>query len=83
MGHFYGQLCEWRGLLPLQLFGYQGLRQDCAGGYLCARVPADVGSVNVWHFPAAKEDEAYQDHAYVVQEVSATHGVMVDACCIF
>lgn len=36
MGGVYGQLCEWRGLLSLQLLGDERLRQDCAGGYLCA-----------------------------------------------
>jgi NADH dehydrogenase (ubiquinone) Fe-S protein 7 len=34
-------------------------------------VPVDIcRSTYVRHFPAAEEDEAYQDHPYVVQEVS-------------
>lgn len=32
-------------------------------------MPADVGSAHVWYLPVAKEDEAYEDHKDVVQEV--------------
>jgi len=69
MGHFHGQLCERRRILPLQLLGYKRVRQDRAGGYLCSGLPANVGSAHVWHFPATEEDEAYEDHTDVVQEV--------------
>jgi hypothetical protein len=30
---------------------------------------SNIGSSDVWHLPAAKEDAAYKDHATVVQKV--------------
>ena len=35
--------------------------------------PTNIRSPDVWHFPAAEEDEAYEDHATVVQEVGCRH----------
>ena len=35
-------------------------------------MPADIRSIDVRHLPAAKEDEAYEDHENVVQEVVET-----------
>lgn len=69
VGHLYGQLCERRRILSLQLFRNKRLRQDCTGRYLRPRMPAYIGSADVWHIPAAEEDETYEDHTHVVQEV--------------
>ena len=45
------------------------MRQDCASGYLCPRLPAYGRGADVRYLPVAEEDEAYQDHKDVVQEV--------------
>lgn len=69
MGYFNGQLRKWRRILPLQLLGHKRMRQDCASGHICSRVPANRGGADVWYFPVTKEDEAHQDYQDVVQEV--------------
>lgn len=37
--------------------------------------PTDVRSVDVRHFPAAEENEAYEDHTDVVQEVGISRKI--------
>ncbi len=45
--------------------GFRGarLRPDCAGGYLCARLPADGGGAGVRHYAAAEENSPHWDHS--------------------
>ena len=69
MGHIHGKLCEWRRILPLQLLGHKGVRQDRAGGHICAGMPSHCRGSDVRHLSIAEEDAAYQDHTDVVQKV--------------
>ena len=66
MGYIDGLMREWRWILSLQLFGYEGVRSHCSGGYLCPGMSTYERGVDVWDFSVAEEDEAYEDHEDVV-----------------
>src|SRR6185437_2631949 len=60
VGHFDGQLCEWRRLLPLFVFGGARLRPHRAGGRVRAGLPADRRSAGLRDSAVAEEDPPHQ-----------------------
>lgn len=69
VGHKHGQLCQWRGLLSLQLQCCSRCRPYTACGYIHSWLPAYRRGSSLWHFSIAEEDEAAESDKDVVSQV--------------